>query len=221
MTGFESTINDRRERTGAKCSIFGLEMVTLENGGVVKSLHGDLYKNNIGYVVYGSKGRMESAREDAQNGGHDRIYVNADPVSGAYGKGALETYLPAEREAEQAKGYGHGGSDFWSMYYFIEKIRGDETADTIDVYEALDMALPGLFAYRSILAGGKPMEIPDLRKKAARDKWRNDTACTDPAAAGDMLLPTRQGGTPEIPDAVYDEMKAKWEQRKAEKQKEN
>ena len=31
---------------------------------------------------------------------------------------------------------------------------GERNADTIDVYEALDMFLPGLFAYRSILAGG-------------------------------------------------------------------
>lgn len=221
VTGFESTLNDRRERTGAKCSIFGLEMVTLENGGIVKSLHGDLYKNNISYVVYGSKGRMESAREDAGTGAHDRIYVNADPASGAYGEGTLETYLPAERETDAAKDYGHGGSDFWSMYYFIEKIRGNETADTIDVYEALDMALPGLFAFRSILADGKAMQIPNLRKKEERDRWRNDTACTDPAAAGDMLLPTRRGGTPEIPDEVYAEMLRKWEIRKAEKEKEN
>ena len=80
---------------------------------------------------------------------------------------------------------------------------GNEQADTIDVYEALDMFLPGMFAYRSILAGGIPMAIPNLREKAVREQYRNDTACTDPKVAGDMLLPTMAIGTPEIPDEVY------------------
>ena len=95
------------------------------------------------------------------------------------------------------------------MYYFIEKIRGDENADTIDVYEALDMALPGMFAYRSILAGGKKMEIPNLRNKEEREKWRNDTTCTFPHIAGDMLVPAFSLGTPEIPDEVYARLKKK------------
>ena len=218
VTGFESTMNDRRWRTGSKCAAFGMEMVTLENGGIVKSIHGDLYKNNISYVVYGDKGRMESAREDAGNDGHDRIYVNADAFSGDYDTPhPVETYLPAERE-EASKGFGHGGSDFWSMYYFIEKIKGDDAADVIGVYEALDMCLPGMFAYRSILAGGVPMQIPDLRKPEAREQWRNDTACTMPAVAGDMLLPTTKNGTPEIPDAVYDSQREKWEKILAERE---
>lgn len=37
------------------------------------------------------------------------------------------------------------------MYHFTEKILGNPEADTIDVYEALEMFLPGMFAYRSIL----------------------------------------------------------------------
>ena len=112
---------------------------------------------------------------------------------------------------EQAEGFGHGGSDFYSMYFFIKKILGDENADTIDVYEALDMFLPGLFAYRSILAGGVSVQIPNLRNKEERDAWRNDTACTDPKVAGDMLLPTSSKGTPTIERAVYDAVREKWE----------
>ena len=93
----------------------------------------------------------------------------------------------------------------------LEKIRGKEDADTIDVYEALDMFLPGMFAYRSILNGNISMEIPNLRDKSVRDQWRNDTACTDPKAAGDMLLPTKLGGTPDIDDSVYAHMKELWD----------
>ncbi|MBQ7638846.1 MAG: hypothetical protein IJS90_08100, partial [Clostridia bacterium] len=77
--------------------------------------------------------------------------------------------------------------------------------------EALDMFLPGMFAFRSILDNGREMAIPDLRDPAQRDKWRNDTACTDPNAAGDMLLPTCRGGTPDIPAEIYNEVRKKWE----------
>ena len=96
------------------------------------------------------------------------------------------------------------------MYYFVEKILGNAEADTIDVYTALDMFLPGLFAYRSILAGNVPMAIPNLRDKAERDKWRNDILCTDPKVAGDKALPTCSTGTPEIDDSVYDRIRKLW-----------
>ena len=111
-----------------------------------------------------------------------------------------------------ADNFGHGGSDFYSMYNFVEKILGDKNADVIDVYEALDMFLPGLFAFRSILNGGAPVDIPDLRDKKEREKWRNDTACTDPEVAGNLLLPTKFGGTPDIDDGVYEHMKKLWDE---------
>ena len=214
VIGVEPTLNERRMRVGAKGAEFGFELVTLENGGIVKSLHGGLYKNSVWYSMYGSKGKMESARENVGAGAVDRLYFYADEYSGQYHKsGIFDSYLPEREFDEKAKSFGHGKSDFYTMYNFAQKILGDESADIIDVYEALDMFLPGMFAYRSILAGSIPMEIPNLRNKEEREKWRNDTACTDKNVAGDMLLPTQKGGTPEIDDGVYDRMKALWIER--------
>jgi predicted dehydrogenase len=210
VVGFEGTKNARNLRGGAKGGQFGIEMVTLENGGIVKSIHGGLYKNSIWYSVYGSKGRLECGREDAMDGHIGKLYVNKDEYDGGYETESLRSYFPQHAPEGEVEGFGHGGSDFFSMYYFIKKILGDEDADTIDVYEALDMFLPGLFAYRSVMAGGIPLELPNLRDKAERDKWRNDTTCTDPKAAGDMLLPTFSKGTPEIPREVYDRMERLW-----------
>ena len=212
VTGFEGTKNERKLRTGAKAGAFGIEMVTLENGGIVKSIHGGLYKDSIWYSVYGSKGRMECGREDAKDGHIYKIYVNADNFSGEYGGEKLESYNPTHGNEHKIEGFGHGGSDFYSMYHFVEKIKGNPDADIIDVYEAMDMFLPGMFAYRSILDGGVPKEIPNLRDKAVRELWRNDTACTDTKVAGDMLLPTFSKGTPEINDSVYDYMKKLWDE---------
>ena len=146
---------------------------------------------------------MECGREDAMDGHIGKIYVNKDEYDGGYETGSLRSYFPDYGMKDRAEGFGHSGSDFYSMYFFIQKILGDESADTIDVYEAMDMFLPGMFAYRSILAGGVPMQIPNLLNRVDRDLWRNDTACTDPKVAGDMLWPTMSAGTPDIPMEVY------------------
>ena len=142
----------------------------------------------------------------------NKIFVNVDEFSGEYcEEDKIDRYEPQNDIVADIEGFGHGGSDFYSMWHFVEKVRGNKDADTIDVYEAMDMFLPGMFAYRSILKGGIPVEIPDLRDKNVREQWRNDTACTDPKVAGDMLLPTFSKGTPDIDDGVYEYMKKLWE----------
>mgnify|MGYP002461707013 CR=1 FL=1 len=84
----------------------------------------------------------------------------------------------------------HGGSDFYPTHFFIEKILGKEDGKwSIDVYQAVDMGICGILAFRSILNGNQPVRIPNLRNKEERDAWRNDKACTDPAVAGDQVLP--------------------------------
>ena len=208
VVGFEGTKNERNLRTGSKSGAFGIEMVTFENGGIAKSIHGGLYKDSIWYVVYGDKGRMETARNEAQNGWVGRLYVNADEYCGAYNTAKAENYQ-VERPIEELQGSGHGGGDDMSLYNFAKALQGEENADIIDVYEAMDMFLPGMFAYRSVLQGGIPLSIPNLRNKDERDAWRNDTACTDPTVAGDMLIPVFSKGNPDIPKEVYDAMKQK------------
>lgn len=211
VTGFESSKNARRLSVGAKGGQFAIEMVELENGAIVKSIHGSLYKDSIWYSMYGSKGRAETSRYDEENGYFDRLHTNLDEYPGQYRKEEIESYLPVRDMDEKCRNFGHGGSDFYSMWHFIEKLKGNPEADTIDVYEALDMCLPGIFAYRSILDAGKPKNIPNFRNKEEREQWRNDIACTDPEAAGEILLPTCKLGTPEIDPSVYEMVRKKWE----------
>lgn len=203
VTGFELPFNDRMCRMGAKAGHTGIEMVTLENGAVLKSIHGvGPSKNSVWYSIYGSKGRMESAREDAENGGVHTLYVNCD-VNDGDNDSKAEPYDTTDGLSSFAEESGHGGSDFYTMHHFISRIRGNRNADTVDIYEALDMFLPGMFAYLGVLKGGISMDIPNLRDKAEREKWRNDTTCTDPAVAGDMLIPSYSKGNPNIPEENY------------------
>ncbi|MBR4048988.1 MAG: GNAT family N-acetyltransferase [Clostridia bacterium] len=207
VTGFEGPFNARMHRMGAKAGNMGMEVITLENGAILKSIHGvGPSKNSIWYSIYGSKGRMESAREDDFEKEHvHNLYVNCDKNEGD--NDSKSVLAPTYDELSyKSAAYGHGGSDFYTMYNFVEYLKGDKSADIIDVYEALDMFLPGMFAYRSVLAGGIPMDIPNLRNKEERDLWRNDTQCTDPAVAGDMLIPSYSKGNPDIPDSVYERL---------------
>ena len=107
------------------------------------------------------------------------------------------------------------------MYNFIEKLKGNDDMDVIDVYEAMDMFLPGMFAYRSLLNGGIPMDIPNLRDPKEREKWRNDTECTDPEVAGDMLVPSYSKGNPDIPDETYQKVAQKYADELKKKQEAN
>lgn len=210
VTGFEGEKIERKVKNGAKGGAFGIEMVLLENNGIVKSIHGELYKNSIWYSIYGSKGKMECGREGTDNGHIDKIFINSDEFPGGYDTAKRESYCPTHGFEDKMEGFGHGGSDFLCMYHFVEKIKGNPEADIIDVYEALDMFLPGMFAYRSVLDGGAPKEIPNLRDKNIRELWRNDTACTDPKTAGNMLLPCFSKGDQEIDDSVYEYVKGLW-----------
>ena len=217
VVGFEGTANlEKRRSNGSKSGKFAMELITLENGGIIRSVHGGLYVNSVWFSMYGTKGTMECGREQLKDSGHlYRIYVKADEFVGEYADRPMESYEPEREFDELAKKFGHEGSDFYCMWHFVEKIRGNKEADIIDVYEAMDMFLPGMFAYRSILTGNIPVEIPNLRDKSVREVWRNDTACTDPKVAGDMLWPTCSTGTPKIDPSVYEMVKKKWEESQA------
>ncbi len=208
VNGLELPFNERCAREGCLSGSLGIEMLTMENGAIVRSTHRQLAKDSIWYSVYGTKGHAESARFVTDSG--DRIYTDLDKVVADFttkGNSERKNYYPKDELTELSQSYGHGGSDFCCMYNAIEYIRGNEKADIIDVYEAMDMYLPGLFAFFSILDGGKEMYIPNLRDKSIRDQYRNDRRCTDPKVAGDQLLPCNGKGNPDIPDAVYERMR--------------
>ena len=213
VTGFEAPFNSRMYRMGAKAGPFGIEMVTLENGAILKSAHGvGPSKNSVWYTVYGSKGRLESAREDDKTrSGVRTLFMNLDENEGD-NKSEPVLADTTDDVSTLFEKSGHGGADDYMMYEFIQALRGNRNANIVDVYEALDMYLPGHFAYRSVLAGGVPMDVPDLRDKAERDKWRTDETCTDPAA-GENALPGYSKGNPDIPQSVYDTLNEKYEAR--------
>lgn len=205
VTGFEMPYNNRMARMGAKAGWGSLIIITLENGAVIKSLHGvGPSKNSVWFSVYGSLGTAESRRETAE--GNCAIYTDLDEYEGENAD-RKNKYTPKDEFSERAEAAGHGGSDFFTMWHFVSKILGEENAEIIDVYEALDMFLPSLLAYRSVLAGGVSMDVPNFRNPAEREKHRRDFACTDPKVAGNMLQPSYSKGNPDVPSEVYEKLR--------------
>lgn len=181
----------------------------MNNGATVKSLHGCLKRepSSIWYSIYGRKGMIES---DRWNEGVSRInlFKEGDSLT------ATEiSYRPrpiVDSKLAQLTST-HGGGDFYTMHYFLEKILGRPSGEQcIDVYQALDMSLPGILAFRSICSGNSPVDVPDFRDKEVREKYRFDNWCTNPAVAGDNLAPFNSFGTPDIPDSVYEKVRKKW-----------
>jgi len=191
----------------------GIEMVTMENGALFKSIHGDLKREpgSINYELYCNKGMMESGRLP-ENKAFNMYIESERNCVGKWEKYDAESDIAVEaREASGLKS--HAGSDFYPTHCFIERILGKEDGKwSIDVYMAVDMGICGILAYRSALGGNIPIAVPNLRNREERDAYRNDRACTTPSVAGDQLLPPTSHSEciRYIPDEVYDNVRQLW-----------
>lgn len=208
IVGFESFPPEYLAKYGNRAGASGLIIIQMDNGATIKSINGNLKRepSSIWYSVYGTKGMMESDRWDTAK---LSVYVEGDKSC----EGDIEHYYPEQYKSDE---YNmavttHGGSDFYATHFFLQKILGREDGKySIDVYQALDMGLPGILAYRSILLGNQPVDYIDFRNKNIRDQYRNDVACSTESVAGDQLLPCNSFGDKKIDDAVYDKVKEMW-----------
>lgn len=191
-------------RQGSDASVVACQM---SNGGVALIMPWSALKREPAgqwFAIYGSKGMAETDRWGKMC---EQINVYLES------KGEMESYSPEfVEETDLSKMVtDHGGADFYTMQYFLDAILdrpGKEKA--IDVYQALDMTLPGTLGYRSIYEGNIPLEVPDMRDKAAREKCRNDHWSVDPKLAGPgQPVSSSSFGKIDIPDSLYEEQARK------------
>ena len=203
VTAYE-TPNCNKRRFGCRSADGAVIVCQMSNGATMKALPWASFKRlpeAIWYAVYGSKGMMETDRWgqifDRVNifrEGHPRYNQNVN-------------YMPEfpQASALSRRIGGHGGSDFYTMEYFLAAIRGEPGGgNIINVYQALDMTLPGTLGYRSIINGNIPLDVPDMRDKKIRDRYRDDNWCLDPQKAGPGQ-PTSSCASAKIekPDSFY------------------
>ena len=138
----------------------------LEGGGLL-ALRVDILSSRPQITTYftlqGTKGCFESGRG---MGERSRVWL-ADRCTGPEEWRALEEFAdeflpPAWREAPEAvAASGHGGADYQVARAFVESVRSGVSA--IDVYQGLDMTLPGLVSQESIHRDGALVPVPDFR----------------------------------------------------------
>ena len=141
-----------------------------------------------------------------------RPSVGGEPFEGRFGKvGKREYRAISDKGADAKSTFGHAGSDYYSMENFVRAVSGDESADIIGVYEALDMFFVGHFGYLSALDGSIPKKIPNFRNKEEREPFRNDTSSAIRSSCGDMPLPFSVKEHEEIPAEIYETIRDKFE----------
>lgn len=207
VIGLEGPISQEMKDLGYRGAGHGMEIIQMDNKATVKSLHGFGLKrtpDSIWYSIYGTKGMMESDRFGER---FDRINVfRENDKETPFEK----SYLPNFPVSLQGAN-GHGGSDFYTLHCFLEKIlKRPFGKHAIDVYTAVDMTITGLLAYRSICSGNIPMDVPDFRQKKNRDAFRHDNWCTDPAVAGKEVAPCAYPDDPGIPASTYRKVAKRW-----------
>lgn len=155
----------------ARNDLASVILCRMNNGAVVRLAGLGLRGHGNWYRIHGTRGLMENLRV----GNQDMLRVRHEPWDLQPGEYSEQIYLPrwpVESE-EAARRASHGGGDYFVMKSFVDAIL-TETTPYFDVYKGLDMSIVGIQAYRSALANGAPVELPDFRDESVRVKYEND-----------------------------------------------
>ncbi len=205
VTGYE-TPNLVSRQVGRVAADGSVLVCQLSNGATATFIPWANYKRepaSLWVAVFGTKG---SAELDRWEGSKLHVYRSeAEPH--------LEEYTPEMPWPEDVQiAAGHGGGDFFTVHYFLQAILERPGGEyLIDVYQGVDMTLPGIIGYRSIWEGNVTLEIPDLRKPEVRDRYRNDNWSVDPKFAGPGQPDSSCASEKiEVPDEVYERLASQW-----------
>jgi predicted dehydrogenase len=154
-----------------------LLVVRLDNGAVLKSLHGFLEASQQAWVrIHGDRGLMENLRQ----GDTRTLRVVWDAKDGEDWRRAEEVFLPwpPEFAPSAADPLGDGVAETLMLRDFADAVR-HRAPPGQDVYFRVELSVTGIQAMRSSLAASAPVEVPDLRRPDVRrahagDDWFPD-----------------------------------------------
>ncbi|HSV72411.1 MAG TPA: Gfo/Idh/MocA family oxidoreductase [Chthonomonadales bacterium] len=137
-------------------------LIRMSGGGLVRNLMAASTNDSHIQRLWGTRGSAEQVdgRLRLRLGGHG-------------GSPKLEVEPKWDSLGEMAESTGHGGGDFWVLYYFARELLTGEPGPW-NVYAAADCTIPGILAYRSQAEGGVAYDVPDFRRPAERHRWRDD-----------------------------------------------
>ena len=147
---------------GSEMGAMKPSFVVMDNGGVIRNLMGASTSDSHNRRIWGSRAFVD--------------LTDSTPVVnlGQSGSGLKVKLTPAEDKlTRMAAKAGHNGGDFWMLYYFADTFYNNAPLFW-NIYTACDVTLTGIMAVKSEYAGGVPVDIPDFRDKAVREKFRHD-----------------------------------------------
>ncbi len=145
----------------------------MDNGAVFRIFGLWLPGQSYWFRLHGTRGAMETTRGPGFFG-PEQIRIWHEEWNRPPDQPLERTVVPEwPQHAELARGAGHGGCDFWMNYHFAEAIRSGRPP-FLDVYRGVAMSSTGIMAWRSALANGCPITIPDFRKEETRQAFADD-----------------------------------------------
>jgi predicted dehydrogenase len=145
-----------------------LMLCQLNTGGLIK-VRLDMMSNRphaqAYYSLQGTRGSYEAARAPGET---DRVWLGGENANDTKAKREWEPlldyqqYLPQGFDFDAAAKAGHGGGDYFVAREFLHAVLNGKRPP-IDVYRAMDYTVPGIISEQSILQGGVPLPVPDLR----------------------------------------------------------
>ncbi|PCJ56564.1 MAG: hypothetical protein COA79_18570 [Planctomycetota bacterium] len=149
--------------TNSQSALGGIasSLINMSNGAVVRNLMGSTTNDSHTQRLWGTRGaaKADGGLSLRLGAGNKTKMLKVQPQWPAWGN--------------FADTMGHGGGDFWVLYYFARQILEGEPAP-FDIYTAADCTIPGILAYRSSCENGKPFDVPNFRNKKERNKYKKD-----------------------------------------------
>ena len=138
-------------------------IIKMSNGGLLRNLMGSTTNDyHTGIRLWGTRAgaeKLHGLKLRVGGSGSGGLFLSVDPKWNDLGELAQEA--------------GHGGGDFWELYFFAREILTGEPAPW-NIYAACDVTMAGLMAIRSEKRNGELVKIPDMRKAEDRELCRGD-----------------------------------------------
>ena len=148
---------------GSRQATAAPSMIKMSNGGLLRNLMGST-TNDSSHTI-----RLWGTRAGAEKHHDLKIRVGGSGSRGLF----LSIDAKWNELGELARETGHGGGDFWELYFFAREVLTGEPAPW-NIYAACDVTMAGLMAIRSEECNGELVKIPDMRKSEDRELCRHD-----------------------------------------------
>lgn len=209
VVGMETQRMPYMAEVGARSGSAAVEIMQLDNGAIAKSMNGNYRRMySAEYRLIAENGTIET---DPYDFGKIHLYTPKATGNEAYEERVyckpyvFEPFL-IHSVKPLTELHDFEIADVYLLNTFIQAILDNQEAKKymIDVYQALDMAMVGTLAYRSILNKSDSVLVPNMRNINERDNWRHDNRSTDThVSSGPDLIPSCKSGFVDVPDEVY------------------